>query len=185
MENKYKTEEFKYLKSLKSDEDVANSYKERKSGKIYCHCTCTTNYASVDEFIRRDFHEVKRKMLNGIMEDSKKSCIADEVIRKYILSVIDMEKIMFGIFSYGKWKYITKTYDMYELEKTTHPNRNITDYLSFKDCIEMGKMEMKRKVLDGIERECAVETYKKSFFVIAKCNCFHDIDSMYEVESYI
>lgn len=49
----------------------------------------------------------------------------------------------------------------------------------------MKNIATKRKVLDGIKSECTVGEFEKSFFVIARCSCFHQIDSMYEVQSYI
>lgn len=197
MKNKYNTEEFRFLKSLKSGNDIYGQICSIKAGE---RCTCdfssVIEYTDAQKLIDRNFHDVTLDLIDGIRKE--KAVVEHPYVfcDLYRRCVITMEKIMFdNRLEEMEYKIFTNVYEIYVHLKKPHQWVNITDILSFEDCIRMKKVEMNKKVRDFLLEigayECKFDedgkicsVLKNSVFASIARSTFNEIDEMYETKIF-
>ena len=197
MKNRYNTEEFRFLKSLKSVNDIYGQICRIKKGE---RCTYESSkvveYTDAQKLIDRNFHDVTLDLIDGIRKEKSVIEHPYAFCDSYRRCVIEMEKIMFdNKLEEMEHKIFTNVYEIYVYLKKPHQGMNITDVLSFEDCIRMKKEEMKKKVRDFLlERgayECKFDengkicsVLKNSVFASIARRTFNEIDEMYETQIF-
>lgn len=189
MKNIFNTEEFAFLKSLKSGDEIYEQY--TKKTRCGYDVSLVLDYTTVDKLVERDFISAKLDFMDAIRKDEHVIENPDIFLGTYVSCVKGMEKIMFGNYEgTDGMKYYSKVYEMYTSSKNSF--RNFTQCFSFEDCIKMEKEEMKSKVRDFLEKEGAYEykfsergmlcrVIKNSLFASDAKSMLHDIEEMYKL----